>query len=96
MLNFYTGRDNEGYARLFKNNVEIDYAVLTRMQVQVADQEFDNVADPEVVQVLADRVVLALGKAGIAPGSYRARLVVYAGDHPDGIVWGDPLSVRVN
>lgn len=96
MLNFYTGRDNEGYARLFKNNTEVVYTDLTRVQVLVAGLEFDNLADPTVVQVLPDRVELALGHAAIAPGSYAARLVVYAIDHPNGVMWGDPLSVRIN
>ena len=61
-----------------------------------AGQPFDPTQSGTYNQATVDVLRLTLGAAGgLAAGNYRAVLTVYDPDHANGLVWGDPLPVRV-
>lgn len=89
LVNFYTGRDNVSYFKLYANLLEIDYSLVSGVDVEGAGGGVTAV-------VQSDRIVLSLSEPPPSAGVYSIRLIVRAVDHANGIVWGCPIKIRVH
>lgn len=101
-------RDNAIDLVLLADGTPVDLGVLTRAVLDLgeasvdsqvsgwgAGQPFDHTVTGTYQGAAADVLRLSLGALGLTPGSYRARLITYDADHPNGLVWASGLPVVV-
>lgn len=86
----YNGRDNAISLQLTSDNAVITHTGLTRCQLLVGDTMLDSALTPSLFDMTnADRIILNLGGAGLAIGTYAAILYVFDGNGPNGVRWGE-------
>ena len=98
----YIGRDNSTDLTLETNGVAIDASILTRAVVSLksgnASLNIDSASQSSLFNFTSGNGVIKikLGLAtGLAVGEYQASLTVYDATNTQGIVWGNPFSLRV-
>ncbi|MEW4983082.1 MAG: hypothetical protein AB1Y26_07605 [Cycloclasticus sp.] len=87
----WLGRDNALELQLQDAGAVIDHSAITRVEVDlgggtVLDSD-TNAAWFDLTKT--DRLVFKLGQSSVAAGQYRARLIIYTPDYPNGLIWGD-------
>lgn len=91
----YTSRDNTIELSLSTNGEAILHTGVTRCQVKVNTTMIDSDNEPTFFDFThADRIILELGGAGLAAGSYTAKLYIFDLNSVMGLYWGEfPLTV---
>ena len=89
---FYIGRDNSARAELSINCAPVPPANLTKLSVVIDGTEYD---DPALFEFGETEITLKFGGLPLAAGDYAATFVAYSIDHPGGIVWGAPVTIRM-
>jgi len=86
----YTSRDNAIELSLSTDGVPISHKGITRCQLQVKTTLIDSDVNPEFFDLTQDdRLILTLGRAGLAKGVYTASLYVFDVNSTNGLFWGD-------
>jgi len=87
----YNGRDNTIDLQLTEEGAGHSLSAVMRMVLKGDTVTVDSAAHPTAFDWTTDpgKLVLALGGAGLATGTYLMQLVIYSADYPDGLVWGD-------
>ena len=91
MYYVWLGRDNALELQLQDAGKTIDHSPITRVEVAlVGGDTLDSQASPAWFDLAqADRIGLLFGQSSVTPGRYRARLITYDPDHPNGLVWNE-------
>ena len=86
----YTNRDNTIELSLSTNGEAITHTGITRCQVKVNSTMLDSAVTPNYFDFShADRIILSFGDAGLAAGSYTAKLYLFDVNSFEGLSWGD-------
>lgn len=94
----YLGHDNPIVLKLTTNGVAADLSDVTRMVIDCGAVEADSSLIPDVVAWAGDSVTLRLGRfSDLSTLGTRvtARLIVYRGGAPNGIVWLEKLKLTL-
>lgn len=96
----YIGRNNEIVLELRENGAAVDLEAITRVIVDLGTFEIDSKTKPGAFDWETDttKLVMRLGEVeGIEnhKGLKTARLIVFANDYPDGLVWTDDLRIEI-
>jgi len=92
----YNGRDNHIELELHDSGINlVNYSELNRVVVTIGSAVIDSDINPEWLDFSGNRVVIKAGLAGLALGSYRARIDTFDIDHENGIVWTESLAIVV-
>ncbi len=86
----YTNRDNTIELSLSTNGEAITHTGIIRCQVKVNTTMLDSNVSPDYFDFShADRIILSFGDAGLAAGSYTAKLYLFDINSIEGLYWGD-------
>lgn len=92
---FYQGHNNKVQIIFTEDDVPINLATVTNVEVELEAATFTLLLNPTLVVKLADVVELRLGASALLVGVYVARVIVYTADAPDGLVFDDALQIEV-
>ena len=93
---FYKGRGNDVLMTLSNNGAPVLPATITKVEFKYADGDVNSQDDPELFSFETTGIRLKFGGLTIPAGLYGMSLIVYSVDHPEGIVWDDSISIKVN
>lgn len=95
----YVGRDNTIELELTEDGVAVPVSSLTRVILDLGAHKIDSDQEPAIVfDWSGSNLVMKLGLANdIATyiGTYPARLIIYTTVQTSGIVWLDPIVIRI-
>ena len=89
---FYLGHNNAADLQLSENGTTVNHALITRVvfEMETGRTNIDSTASPTLFTLgQSDRITLKFGSAGLAVGTYSARLITYDATNTNGIAWGD-------
>ena len=84
----YNGRDNTLKLQLTSDDVVINHAALTRVQMKVGTLLLDSAVTPSLFMIASDSVEIKLGQAGLVDGWYSGVLIAFDSQHTNGLVFG--------
>lgn len=96
---FYSGADDSASLELTEDGSALtteQMEAITKLSL-IVDGTVTLASDthPTVFSILADRITLFLGRAGLSAGNHRATLFVFDIDHPNGQGWPPQLLFTV-
>jgi len=92
---FYKGRANDVLMTLSNNGSPVLPASITKVEFRFGSSSFNSVDHPSLFANEANGIRLKFGGMDAPAGLHDMTLIVYSADHPEGIVWGDPLSIKL-
>lgn len=92
---FYKGRSNDVLMTLTNNGAAVAPASLTKVEVRFATYVFDSAANPTLFAFETTGIRLKFGAMDAPAGLHAMTLIIYSADHPAGVVWGDPLNIKL-
>lgn len=92
----YNGRDNTLKLQLTSDDVAINHAALTRVQLKIGAVLLDSTVTPGLFIIASDSVEIKLGQAGLADGWHSGMLIAFDSQHTNGLVFGQYLITLVS
>jgi hypothetical protein len=86
----YKNFDNAIELALAVNDAIIDHTGIARAKVLLGNIEIDSADHPTWFDTTnKDRIIMRLSQSSLTIGRHVARLIIFDGEHTNGIVWGD-------
>lgn len=92
---FYKGRANSSLLTLYSDGVLVPAANITKIEFSFAGLSFNSVDNPELFEMGAETIRLKFGAMDAPAGLHSMKLTVYSSDHPEGVVWGSALLIKL-
>ena len=92
---FYKGRGNDVVMTLTNNGVAVPPASVAKVEVRFGTYSFDSAANPSLFAFESAGIRLKFGAMDAPAGLHAMTLIIYSADHPGGVVWGDPLNIKL-
>ena len=90
----YSKHDNIIALTLSIDGIPIDHIGIAQVELYVGAELISSIDHPTYFDTSnSDKLIIKLSDAGIIPGRYKTRLIIYDLNNPDGLVWGDIMLV---
>jgi hypothetical protein len=94
-VTFYKGRDNDASLTLKSNGAAFQPANVTKIELNYGSGSVDSATSPDLFSFTQTDIKLKLGGLDIPAGTYSMTVIIYTSASLSGIVWGDPLSIKL-
>lgn len=95
ILTFYEDRDNSVLLKTYQNGYESSYASFTKVALVWRGGSVNSVDNPTLFTINNTGIRLRLGGLSLTPpAEVSALLVIYSEGWPNGIVWGERITIK--